>query len=183
MNFNEHYNLRGRHAFLSPSNYHWVNDTPEQLERRWFNAMAKQRGVELHEFASDAIRLNRKLPKNNDTLNSFVNDALGYSMDSEQVLYYSDNCFGTADAISFNRGTLRVHDLKTGVTPANMTQLALYAALFCLEYGKDPRQMAIELRIYQNNEKVIHIPEPDEIRELMNIIVEADSQVDVLRTR
>ena len=142
---------------------------------------ARKRGTELHEFAATAIRLNRKLPKNNDTVNMFVNDAIGFSMSSEQPLYYSDNCFGTADAISFSKNLLRVHDLKTGVTPASMMQLIIYAALFCLEYDYKPQAIDIELRIYQSNEKIVHIPEPEEVREIMDIIVEFDKQIEMMK--
>lgn len=181
MNFNEHWGLEGRHAFLSPSQYHWVNYDFERLEERFHSEQAKKRGTELHDFASRAIKLGRKMPKNNDTLNSFVNDALGYDMKSEQPLYYSDNCFGTADAISFHKNLLRIHDLKTGVTPASMTQLLVYAALFCLEYSVDPKSIDIELRIYQNNEKDIHIPDPDEVREIMDIIVDFDKRIEFFK--
>lgn len=181
MNFNEHWGLRDRHAFLSPSQYHWVNDSPEGLEERYYKSEARKRGTELHEFAATAIRLNRKLPKNNDTVNMFVNDAIGFSMSSEQPLYYSDNCFGTADAISFSKNLLRVHDLKTGVTPASMMQLIIYAALFCLEYDYKPQAIDIELRIYQSNEKIVHIPEPEEVQEIMDIIVEFDKQIEMMK--
>ena len=178
MNFNEHWGFKDKHAFLSPSNYHWVNYDPQKLEDRFHAEEVKRRGTELHEFASMAINLHRKMPKNNDTLNMFVNDALGYSMVSEQVLYYSDNCFGTADAISFNRNLLRIHDLKTGQTPANMMQLIIYAALFCLEYCKNPKDIRIELRIYQFNEIDSYIPEPEEIQNIMDIIVDFDRQIE-----
>lgn len=181
MNFNAHYNLEGRHAFLSPSQYHWVHYSPEKLEERYFNSRAAERGTKLHEYAASAIRLGRKQPKTKDTICMFVNDAIGYSMTPEQPLYYSDNCFGTADAISFNRNLLRVHDLKTGVTPASMLQLELYAAIFCLEYAKDPRSIGMELRIYQSNEKEILVPEPEEIENLMDTIVRFDSIVDKLK--
>lgn len=80
-------------------------------------------------------------------------------MTPEQPLYFSDNCFGTADAISFRKNELRIHDLKTGSTPANLKQLEIYAALFCLEYNKDPTSIKIVLRIYQNNEIFEEEPE------------------------
>lgn len=178
MNFNEHWNLVGKHAFLSPSQYHWVNYSLDKLEERFFNSKAAERGTELHEYAAMAIRLNRKQPKNQDTVNMFVNDAIGYSMTPEQPLYYSDNCFGTADAISFNKNLLRIHDLKTGVTPASMMQLELYAALFCLEYGKNPESMDIILRIYQSNAKEEVTPEGKEIAVLMDQIVEFDAMIE-----
>lgn len=181
MQWNEHWGLQGKHAFLSPSQYHWVNDSLDDLETRYYNSEARKRGTELHEFASTAIKLNRRLPKNNDTVNMFVNDAIGYSMESEQPLFYSDNCFGTADAISFNKKLLRIHDLKTGVTPANMMQLLIYAALFCLEYGYRPSEIDIELRIYQSNEKIVHIPEPDEVADLMDLIVDFDKHIETIK--
>ena len=110
----------------------------------------------------------------------YVNDGIGYKMTPEQALYYSFNCFGTADTISFRKergrehSILRIHDLKTGVTPAHMEQLMLYAALFCLEYDINPNDIDIELRIYQNNERIIFEPEADEIRHMMDRIVTSD---------
>lgn len=178
MNFNEHWNIEGRHAFLSPSQYHWLNYDPEKLEERYFNSKAAERGTELHEFAAMAIKLGRRLPKNKDTVNMFVNDAIGYSMTPEQPLYYSDNCFGTADAISYFKDVLRIHDLKTGITPASMMQLKVYAALFCLEYSKAPSDMEIILRIYQLNEKEELSPEPKEIEDIMGVIVEFDAMIE-----
>ena len=121
-----------------------------------------------------AISLGRKQPKTKDTVCMFVNDAIGYSMTPEQPLYYSDNCFGTADAISFNKNLLRIHDLKTGSTPVSMLQLEVYAALFCLEYAKHPEKIGILLRIYQLNEKEELEPDPAEIQSIMNQIVEFD---------
>lgn len=178
MNFNDHWNLEGRHSFLSPSQYHWLNYSPEKLEERFYNSKAAERGTELHAFAASAIRLGRKLPKNNDTINMFVNDAIGYMMTPEQPLYYSDNCFGTADAISFNKNVLRIHDLKTGVTPASMLQLEIYAAIFCLEYAMLPKNIDMRLRIYQLNEKQELNPEPEEIESIMSKIVEFDTMIE-----
>ena len=178
MNFNEHWGIEGRHAFLSPSQYHWVNYDPEKLEERFYNSKAAERGTELHEYAAMAIRLGRKQPKTKDTISMFVNDAIGYSMTPEQPLYYSENCFGTADAISFNRNLLRIHDLKTGITPASMMQLEVYAAIFCLEYNFDPSEIDIELRIYQLNEKEIMVPEAEDIRSLMDTIVQFDAMIE-----
>jgi hypothetical protein len=178
MNFNEHWGIEGRHAFLSPSQYYWVNYDPEKLEERFYNSKAAERGTELHEYAAMAIRLGRKQPKTKDTISMFVNDAIGYSMTPEQPLYYSENCFGTADAISFNRNLLRIHDLKTGITPASMMQLEVYAAIFCLEYNFDPSEIDIELRIYQLNEKEILVPEAEDIRSLMDTIIQFDAMIE-----
>lgn len=182
MIFNEHWNLEGRHAFLSPSQYHWTNYDLEKLETRYFNSKAAERGTELHEYAAMAIRLGRKQPKNKDTVNMFVNDAIGYMMTPEQPLYYSENCFGTTDAISFNKGTvLRIHDLKTGLTPASMTQLYIYAALFCLEYGKNPASIDTFLRIYQSNEKIEEEADPEMIATLMDRIIQFDAFIESLK--
>ena len=170
MNFNKHSDLEGKHAYLGASTYHWVRYSEDKLRERYASSMAAQKGTELHELAASCIKLNQKLPKSNKTLNAFVNDAIGFKMHSEKILYYSENCFGTADAISFKNGLLRIHDLKTGVIPAHIEQLLIYSALFCLEYRMKPSDIDIELRIYQNDEVVIHIPEADEIVPIMDKI-------------
>ena len=139
MNWRDHSRLTGKHALLGASNYHWLNYDADRLTNAVLNYQAKERGTRLHAFAAECIDLKQKLPKNKKTLNTYVNDAIGFRMDTEQVLYYSDNCYGTADAISFNDGFLRIHDLKTGAVPAHMEQLYIYAALFCLEYGYSTR--------------------------------------------
>ncbi len=184
MNFKKHYNLEGKHAFLSPSSHSWLNYDDDKLRESYFSNQARYRGTQLHEFASMAIRLGQSMPKNKKSLNMFVNDAIGYRMTSEQVLYYSDNCFGTADAISYQERTkkLRIHDLKTGVTPASMKQLYIYAALFCLEYVYDPHQIDIELRIYQMDEIEVDVPETTEILKTMQRIREADIILNELKS-
>lgn len=172
--FNDHCNLAGSHAFLGASNYHWLNYSKEKLIATWKNSRAKERGTELHSLAERLITLKVKLPKNSSTLNSYVNDAIGFGMKPEVILYYSPFCFGTADAVSFKRGQLRIHDLKTGETPASMLQLKIYAALFCLEYVQDPHNIGIELRIYQSDDIDICVPESEEIASIMDRIVESD---------
>ena len=174
MIFNEHSNLIGKHAFLSPSNYHWLNYDEEKLARVYLNSLAIQRGTELHAFAAEAIRLRQRLPKSKKSLNSYVNDAIAYRLSYEQPLYFSENCFGTADSISFNRDLLRIHDLKTGNTPASMNQLMIYAALFCLEYNKQPNDIHTELRIYQNDEIQICEPDSDSINRIIDKIIFSD---------
>ena len=113
----------------------------------------------------------------------YVNDAIGFRMRPEQILYYSRFCFGTADAIAFDEKNqfLRIHDLKTGEVPAHMEQLLIYAALFCLEYNKKPEELGgIELRIYQNDQITVHNPEPDEIKAIMSKIKMFNKQLEVL---
>ena len=131
MNFNDHLDLEGQHAFLSPSKYHWLNYSNDKLIETFRNSIAAQRGTELHEFACRCIQLGQHLPNTKKTLNMYVNDAIDLRMRPEQKLYYSENAFGTADAICFRKKILRIHDLKTGGNPASMKQLEIEAALFC----------------------------------------------------
>lgn len=175
MNWNNHSNLEGLHAFLSPSSYHWLNYDDEKLLTVYANSQAKALGTRLHAFACEAIKLGIKLPKSKRTLNAYVNDAIGYRMTPEQVLYFSENCFGTADAISFDGRLLRIHDLKTGDTPAHIEQLYIYAALFCMEYNISPSTINFELRIYQHDDVAIDTPDGDAIQEIIDIIRHADN--------
>jgi hypothetical protein len=156
---------------MSPSNPAWMNYDDTKLLLRFNTVQAAQRGTELHAFASEAIRLGIKLPKNNQTLNMYVNDAIGYRMHPEQPLFYSDLAFGTADAISFSKGMLRVHDLKTGVIKTSERQLEGYVALFCLEYDVKPHSIDMETRIYQSDERRVYNPDPDDMVHLMDKIV------------
>lgn len=181
MDFNTHYDLSGRHSFLSGSSYHWINYTGDKLAQVYMNQKKKEEGTELHDFASNAIKRRIKLASIKKALNMFVNDAIGYGMESEQILYYSDNCFGTADAILFKNNRLQIHDLKTGIGKVSFKQLDIYTAMFCLEYAHSPHTIQIEHRIYQGREFAISTPNPDEIQAIMNRIVEFDQIIDKLK--
>lgn len=183
MIFNKHSDLTGEHAFLSPSKYHWINYSDDKLIETYSNFTAAQRGVVMHNFAAQCISLGQRLPKSNKTLNMYVNDAIGFKMTPEQVLYYSENCFGTTDAISFRRNTLRISDYKTGVIPANMKQLLAYAAIFCLEYRIKPSEIDMELRIYQFDQILLHIPQVDEVVPIMDKIISSDKIIRKLKER
>ena len=174
MNFNRHSDIEGQHAFLGASKYHWLNYDEGKLIDIYTKYMATQRGTELHAFAAQCIKLGQKLPRSKKTLNMYVNDAIGYAMTPEQPLYFSDNCFGTADAISYRNNFLRIHDLKTGETPAHMEQLEIYAALFCLEYKVRPGEIETELRLYQSNDILVFQPDPPEIARVMDKIITFD---------
>ena len=167
MIFNDHSKLEGQHAFLGASKYHWINYDENKVADAYSKFLATQRGTILHDFACQCIRLGQKLPKSQKTLNMYVNDAISYRMIPEQILYFSENCFGTADTIMYRNGMLRIHDLKTGLIPAHMEQLEIYAALFCLEYKVKPHDIEMELRIYQNDEVLYHNPDPDDIKAIM----------------
>lgn len=171
MNWNKHSNVEGTHALLGASNYYWLRYDEEKLRRYAVTSQATKRGTKLHEFAASCIELGQKLPKSRKTLNMYVNDCIGFKMDPEKILYFSDICYGTADAISFRDMKLRIHDLKTGTTPASMDQLMIYAALFCLEYHVDPVEIDTELRIYQNDEVAVLNPKPDELNQVIDTII------------
>lgn len=181
MNFNPHWNLKDKHAFLSASQYHWLNYNDEKLAERYFTYQATERGTKLHELAAMHIEMGIFMPRNRSTLNAYVNDAIAFGLTPEQVLYFSDNCFGTADAIGFKKNKLRIHDLKTGVTPASIKQLEIYAALFCLEYDVPPADISIELRLYQNDDMVVENPGGDIILPIMDRIRRFDKIIEDLK--
>lgn len=182
MIFNTHSNLEGMHAFLSPSKYHWIKYDEDKLDRVFATAMAQRRGNDLHDVACRLIRLGLKMPRTPSTVNMYVNDAIGYRMQAEQRLKYSENCFGQADAIGFRNNILRIHDLKTGVTQTSVHQLEVYEALFCLEYGYNPFEIKAELRIYQNDEVREYEPDPDDIMHIMEKIKMFDKRIRLLRS-
>lgn len=181
MNWNTHSAIKVSHAFLGASKYHWVNYTDDKLIEAYTRFTAAQRGTRLHDLASELISLGQKLPRSKKTLNMYVNDAIGFRMRPEQPLFYSENCFGTADAISFKDGLLRIHDLKTGVIPAHMEQLLVYSALFCLEYRMKPSDIRMELRIYQNDEVLVHNPEVDEVVPIIDKIISFDKLLNKIK--
>lgn len=186
MQWNDRSKFAGRHALLSPSKYAWVNYEEDKMDNMVVTAMTAQRGTQLHELAKQLIDLKVKLPETTATLSQYVNDCIGFRMQTEQTLYYSPNCFGHTDAISFRqkknaRPMLRIADLKNGVTKASMVQLRIYAALFCLEYGYKPTEIDMELRIYQNDDVEIEIGDPLDITSIMDRIVYFDRRINELR--
>ena len=204
MIFNKHSELEGRHAILSPSKHYWLNYDDEALVRSYISSYATDVGTLVHEYAADRIKYKIPIdPESGESKNGllihlmkngipfrcidldrifnnlvpYVNDCIGYRMDSEIVLKYSDLCFGTADAIGVRRNWLRIHDLKTGVSPASMDQLLCYAGLFFLEYKRDyrPQTMKVELRIYQNGDIQIKQPSFEEIKATMDKIIHGNN--------
>lgn len=182
MNFAKHSNLEGQHAFLGASKYHWLNYDEQKLIDSYRNYRARERGTELHAFAAQCIKLGQKLPKSNKTLNRYVNDSIGFRMTPEVLLYYSDNCFGTADAISFRNRLLRISDFKSGAIPASMNQLMIYTGLFCLEYRMNPTEFDTELRLYQSDDVELYVPTPDDIRVVIDKIVSADKIITKIKS-
>ena len=171
----------GAHAFLGASKYSWLNYDEAKLIETFKNNMAKEEGTKLHALAKQMIEMKVKAKDSKTTFGMYVNDAIGYRMEPEQPLYYSENCFGTADAISFKKDFLRIHDLKTGVTPASLHQLEIYAALFCLEYDVKPGLIKMELRIYQNDDILYGYPEVDDILPIMDKIITFDKIIEKIK--
>ena len=205
MVWNKHTNLEGSHAFLSASKYSWLSKSNEEVVQSYTNSFSQAIGTLMHAYAADYIRFRQKLRKSDargakidlmrrgvpefaiyirsffPNVMRYVNDSIDFMMDPEILLYYSDLCYGTADAIQVNNSVLRIHDLKTGQTTAKIDQLKIYAALYFLEYGQKPERMRTELRIYQLDDIIVHEPEVEEIREVMDCIVEKDRVLQKLK--
>ena len=178
MFFNKHTNLEGLHAPFGASKSSWLRYSDEKIIEVYNNLQAAEIGTGLHEWAKQTIDLGIKQSRSKKTIYSYVNDAIGFNMSTEVVLFYSENFFGTADAISFRNNFLRIHDLKTGRRPVHMEQLEIYAALFCLEYKVKPGDIHIELRIYQNDEILVHEPTAEDILPIMDKIVHVDKMLE-----
>lgn len=187
MHFRPHYELEGKHAFMAPSNYHWLNYDGDKIDKVFYTSQAARLGDRKHALAAELISLRVKLPEIQKTMNLYVNDAIGYKMTPEQKLYYSDNCFGTCDAISFRlepktgRWMLRIHDLKTGTTRTSMKQLEIYASLFCIEYDFDPADIDIELRIYKSDDVEVYEPELNDLIAIMEQIKFMDNRIEDIK--
>lgn len=174
MDFIKHTNLEGLHAPFSASQSHWLRYSDEKAIEYLQNKKAAEMGTILHEWAKNTIDLGIKQPRSKKTLYAYVNDAIGFKMNTEVVLYYSDFFFGTADAICFRDNVLRIHDLKTGKVgniEHHMEQLEVYAALFCLEYKVKPGEIEMELRVYKNDEVLVHKPTAEDILPVMDKII------------
>lgn len=195
---------KGDHAFLGASKHSWLNYDEEQLENAWKRQYATLKGTVLHELASKLIDHSIKLLRRDThlvllyllengvprsvidldqimlNLVPYVQDGIGYRMRTEQVLYYSDNCFGTADSIIFDekKSLLRIHDYKSGITPVQLAQLEIYDALFCLEYDIKPGEIEHELRIYQDGDQLIGKPTASDILPTMDKIVRYDKLIE-----
>lgn len=175
MQFNNHRNLEGLHAPFSASQSHWLRYDDQKVMEVYNNKKSIQMGTRLHAWAKETIDLKIKQPRSKKTIYAYVNDAIGFNMKTEVVLYYSERFFGTADAISFRNNTLRIHDLKTGKHVADIEQLEIYAALFCLEYRVNPKDIHIILQIYQNDEEPRRLePDAEDIMAIMDKIVHLD---------
>ena len=214
MLWNDHSNLKGRHSILSPSQSSWLRYSDEDnyasLMRRCMSEYSATAGTVIHDYAQQRIKNNLPMSDNEQnavilellrngvptyaidiyqfyqTLVEYVNDTIEYGMDTEVTLYYSDNAFGTTDAIKYYRRNLRIHDLKTGLKPAGFDQLVVYAGYFFLEYGKKmklkPENVDTELRLYQSSEISICHPDPNDIYAAIDKIIELDPIIDIFKS-
>jgi hypothetical protein len=177
MKFNVHKHLSGLHAPFTASQSTWLRYDDEKAIEVYNNKKAAELGTRLHNWAAETINLGLKQPKSKKTLYAYVNDAIGFNMDTEVVLLYSERFFGTADAISFNNGVLRIHDLKTGKfgkIESHREQVEVYAALFCLEYRVKPGDIQFKLRVYKNDDVDIWEPTAEDIAPIMDRIIHLD---------
>lgn len=188
--FRRHLELKDRHSFLSPSKYHWINYDDEKILASYDKHMTAALGTRLHAWAAETIKLGISMPDNSKTINMYVNDCVGYRMSIEQPLAYSDNAFGTADAIWFGenpdtestfRSLLRIFDLKNGVSASSKSQLECYAALFCLEYKVRPMDLEYDLRIYQNDDIQMFETDPEDIVYIMDRYIVADKLIEAMK--
>lgn len=192
----------GAHAILGASQHSWLNYDHEKMIEAYKRRYAQAIGTLTHSYAKRYIRWGQKvhvgdktgllvylldsgIPANAIDINRlfknwqlYVNDSVQAKMRPEQVLYFSPNSFGTADAISFRKNKLRIFDLKTGETKADMDQLYIYAALFCLEYGIKPGHIDIETRIYQYADYEAEYPTAEDILPIMDKIVSLDNLIE-----
>ena len=75
----------------------------------------------------------------------------------------------------------RIHALRTKHEPADMKQLLIYDALFCLKHGIKPCDIQIENRIYQNDDIWIVNPTCEDIDSIIEKIKEFDRVVREVR--
>ena len=198
----------GAHALLSGSRYSWFNYDEEKLFNYVASTYAASIGTAIHDVAARLIKhqmkvskasaktvimlelLDKKIPRAFidverylENFVAYVNDAVGFGMRPEQVLRYSENAFGTADAILFDekKKVLRIHDYKSGVTQPCLRQLEIYAAFFCLEYHVQPKDISIELRIYWNGQIITGLPTAADIVPIMDKIITFDNFIKNLK--
>lgn len=93
MIFNDHSNLEGLHAPFGASKSSWLRYDDKKAIDVYKNMHAAEMGTKLHEWAKNTIDLGIKQPKSKKTLYSYVNDAIGFKMNTEVVLLYSGRFF------------------------------------------------------------------------------------------
>lgn len=171
MRFEPHSDLRDTHALMSASKPHWLRYDDEKVADMVVKFMTAARGTRLHNLAKQLIDEGIRLPDTTQTLNMYVNDCISYRMQTEKVVFYTPNAYGTADAIEFRDRVLYIFDLKNGITKASSEQLEIYAAYFCLEYDVKPHKIEFDLRIYQHDQVYPIETNHERIREIMDRVI------------
>lgn len=185
MRFNKHSDLEGTHARFGASKNSWDNWSDDKIDHVLEHDDAAAKGTRLHELARRAINDGIKLSEDpvhmtepyQATVARYANECIDLGMKAEVVLRYSDNFYGTADAIAYEPGLLQISDLKTGVNKVSPKQLHIYAAWFFLEYGIPPLQVRTILRIYQNGEVFTIEADSEFILHLMGRIIYIEERI------
>jgi hypothetical protein len=183
--FNKHSDLEGTHARFGASKPAWVNWSDDKLDHVLEFDDAAAKGTRLHELARRAINDGIRMSEDPEhmtepyqaTVARYVNECIDLGMRAEVVIRYSDNFYGTADAIAYEPGLLQISDLKTGVNKVSPVQLYLYAAWFFLEYGIPPLSVKIILRIYQNGDVITVEADPEYVLFLMSRTVYIEERI------
>ena len=68
MIFEQHNNLRGKHAFLSPSQPQWLKYSKEQLRQKRISSYSQPMGTSLHALAETLIANGLKLKKGDNLI-------------------------------------------------------------------------------------------------------------------
>ena len=87
MNFIKHSNLEGLHAPFSASQSSWLRYSDEKAIEVYTNKKAAEMGTRFHQWAKDTIDLGIKQPRSKKTIYAYVNDAIGFKMSTEVVIY------------------------------------------------------------------------------------------------
>ncbi len=132
----------------------------------------------LSKTGADLLEAVRTIPQEVfETVKLYVNDSVMCQMTPEEELIFTDDFWGTCDAIRFDGTNLFIFDLKTGTSPVHVEQLMIYAAYYCLANHLDPYNIKVELRIYQNVDIHVAIPEPEELHRYMQILEIDDATI------
>lgn len=168
-------------VFIRIKRMHKVSSVKEifyDIDEMIFKEYFKEDTDMITDYGEKLLKCLRQVPSEVfETVKLYVNDAIGFKMTPEEVVYYSDDIYGCSDAISFSSNFLRIHDLKTGSSNQDhIEQLLNYAALFCLQHKLDPKKIQSQLRVYKNGEAIIYDPNPDDIQIVMDSIVIVNKQ-------
>ena len=83
MRFNDHRKLSGLHAPFTASQSAWLRYDDDKILEVYANKKAAEMGTRLHNWAAETINLGLKQPKSKKTICAYVNDAIGFKMDTE----------------------------------------------------------------------------------------------------